>query len=714
MKRAVCLILIQLLAAIPGRGQYFHHIGIKEGLSQLYVKSIYQDDLGRMWFGTNSGIDLYDGNSISALDLSDCTAQNSEVFYNKNTVGEIVGDRYGNIYFIIGRRLVQYRLRTGTFRICSETAVSGIHSHEGEVYLWGENGLYRWDSEHDALLLVNRISLDRVNDFVIDRSGAVWITAYHRLYRMSAIDAPPILHAAAESLSTLYETSGGALWIASAKNGIYTLDASGSLVNYNKTNSSDIGLHCDFIRDIAEDRAGNLWFGTFDGLYKYDLAANRFSAYRQSNTPGSLANSSIYSLFCDKRGYIWIGTYYGGVNYFDPDFGINYFPANQGNNGLSHPVIGNMAEDRRGVIWICTEGGGLNSYDPKTRRIRHFRSATSEFLPATNLKAIAYDSLRDELYIATYPLGLYVYDIRRDRFRALLRSSSPRAGAPTELIHSLQIHDGYLYIGATNGVFRMHPDSARIRPILSGRYVAFSRIDRRGDLWTVDNRVIRRYPLHDLKSYREYRLDITSNLLYLTSIYDDRKGRIYALTAGRGLFVMNERTQEFERFPTNDTSLSEDYCYKLADTGHNLVVSGSKGLVVLDREGKIAKIYPSDIEPFSSYVYDCGLFVSSEGLLYAGGTNGLVTLNPAGIDKRAYGKIYFSKLSLGNETIEPGDRHRILEKPLPQLRRKALPVPHVRVELHTTFYALKCIWKIGARLKETLHLLIFVAYAEDL
>ena len=45
----------------------FRHLSIKDGLSQLSVLSIYQDKLGRMWFGTEEGINVFDGNNLTAI-----------------------------------------------------------------------------------------------------------------------------------------------------------------------------------------------------------------------------------------------------------------------------------------------------------------------------------------------------------------------------------------------------------------------------------------------------------------------------------------------------------------------------------------------------------------------------------------------------------------------------------------------------------------------
>ena len=60
--RRIILSLILLLGFCSGIYPiYFKHIGMQEGLSQLSVMAIYQDNLGRMWFGTEEGINIYDG-----------------------------------------------------------------------------------------------------------------------------------------------------------------------------------------------------------------------------------------------------------------------------------------------------------------------------------------------------------------------------------------------------------------------------------------------------------------------------------------------------------------------------------------------------------------------------------------------------------------------------------------------------------------------------
>lgn len=68
MRYKYLLLLLALLALnTPISAEYFRHIGLSEGLTQPSVMSIHQDQLGRMWFGTREGINLYDGKQITAF-----------------------------------------------------------------------------------------------------------------------------------------------------------------------------------------------------------------------------------------------------------------------------------------------------------------------------------------------------------------------------------------------------------------------------------------------------------------------------------------------------------------------------------------------------------------------------------------------------------------------------------------------------------------------
>ena len=91
------LALFLLLLPICSYGQFFKRLGMKDGLSNPSVLAIYQDTLGRMWFGTNEGVNIYDGEQIHQC-KSYVVGQSQQVKLMNGAINQIVGDSLGNIY----------------------------------------------------------------------------------------------------------------------------------------------------------------------------------------------------------------------------------------------------------------------------------------------------------------------------------------------------------------------------------------------------------------------------------------------------------------------------------------------------------------------------------------------------------------------------------------------------------------------------------------
>ena len=109
MRYKYLLLLLALLALnTPISAEYFRHIGLSEGLTQPSVMSIHQDQLGRMWFGTREGINLYDGKQITAF-KGWCNASNdSAPIWLGNEVSSIVEDKQGNIFFLVDDDIIKF------------------------------------------------------------------------------------------------------------------------------------------------------------------------------------------------------------------------------------------------------------------------------------------------------------------------------------------------------------------------------------------------------------------------------------------------------------------------------------------------------------------------------------------------------------------------------------------------------------------------------
>jgi len=129
--------------------------------------------------------------------------------------------------------------------------------------------------------------------------------------------------------------------------------------------SIEQGLSQSTVHNILKDSRGFMWFGTMDGLNKYD--GYKFTVYRHDpDNPNSISSNVIWALHEDQDGVLWIGTTSGGgLNKFDPNTErfVHYQHDPENPNSLSDDKVWSIYEDPADsgkIIWVGTLGGGLN------------------------------------------------------------------------------------------------------------------------------------------------------------------------------------------------------------------------------------------------------------------------------------------------------------------------------------------------------------------
>lgn len=148
MRYKYLLLLLALLALnTPISAEYFRHIGLSEGLTQPSVMSIHQDQLGRMWFGTREGINLYDGKQITAF-KGWCNASNdSAPIWLGNEVSSIVEDKQGNIFFLVDDDIIKFDIQTEQFsRLSKGSRIPVLTSLEGDLWYMRHDSLFKHSS----------------------------------------------------------------------------------------------------------------------------------------------------------------------------------------------------------------------------------------------------------------------------------------------------------------------------------------------------------------------------------------------------------------------------------------------------------------------------------------------------------------------------------------------------------------------------------------
>lgn len=189
------------------------------------------------------------------------------------------------------------------------------------------------------------------------------------------------------------------------------------------------GLRHDQIRCMIQDKLGNIWLGTDNGLTKYD--GKHYYHYTISQ---GLNHNVIMSLFQDSEGNIWFSTFEGGVTKFD---GI-YLTTYTTDSGLPYNIVNSIFEDSTGSLWFGTKRG-LAKFDGENFTI--FRK--SEGLPSSDIRDMILDD-NGRMWIATYGGGVSIYD------GATFTNYTDDQGLPQNLIFTLfKDIDGNIWISTS-------------------------------------------------------------------------------------------------------------------------------------------------------------------------------------------------------------------------------------------------------------------------
>lgn len=678
MKAKNLILFFFLLFSTQIQAAHFRKLGPKDGLAHSAVHAISQDSIGRIWFGTSEGISIYDGNKV----ISYKPNPNVATSLKGNNVSKIVSNAKGDIFLKADDTFVKYDIRKETFHTILDKGVLVVYSHQDTIWVLTAYTLNRWDEEEGKLIRHCRLSAGSIYDFIIDNKGYKWFTHSNGLVCSSdSTHFKEVINC--KDMRSIFQSNSGDIWIGSINNGLFRIHPDGTISTYNTGNDSSKGLYNNFIRGITEDKRGNIWFGTFNGLYKYNPQKDLFTSYTREDKVGSLSHSSVHPVFIDKEGILWAGTYFGGVNYIPVHEDMfTYYGASGCSNSLSNPVVGNMTEDTHGNIWICTEGGGLNMLNPQRGEIKHFETAIPPFyLPHINLKSILYDSESEKLFIGTNGKGLYTYDIKQNKFR----QETGQDNAPhLQAINAMQRDGERLFLSTNRNIYIYSLRTRKDTLIYRTNMFAHITLDDDKNLWIVAGKQVHKFDTQTLKVLHTYDLEKQGIFSPIVRTFHSSRKDIYITTLGNGVLKLNQRTSLFEPFPLTGSPLLSNYCYQIKETNaRNFVITGNKGITFLNEQGDILQSFSiGKYLPLDAFAKDCGLLISREGVIYVGGTNGLISAaEKNGNIRPTNNRIHFTELYVHNNLIRPDDGSGILSVGLPFTKEIRLPHNQNRIEV---------------------------------
>ena len=334
-------------------------------------------------------------------------------------------------------------------------------------------------------------------------------------------------------------------------------------------------LSANSIVAMFEDSQGILWIGTNDGLCKYNRGNDSFVTYRANKSKSSISSNSISSITEDYLGNLWIGTF-RGLNILDRKTNrFKHYYANVSNpDSLSDSRIAALFEDNKHNLWVGTTGGGLNLFDRNKNQFIKFLHNDSDPKSITdnNVRAICQDESGD-LWIATNYGGLNKYDYSGHSFAAYKNDPKNKKSISSNTLFSLaKGSNGCLWIGTENGInyfdvkkgefylSRNNPDDINS---LMGSSVRAILQDAEGILWVSTysggvNKYDKNLPLFDVYRSKGIHSEGLSHRV-TTSFEESKNGNIWVGTDGGGLNSFNPKTGIFKHFlhdSSNVNSLS--------------------------------------------------------------------------------------------------------------------------------------------------------------
>ncbi|MBN2356167.1 SMP-30/gluconolactonase/LRE family protein [candidate division KSB1 bacterium] len=544
-----------------------------------YIQALHEDETGAIWFGTTTG-GLHCIDPMTGTKLVFSRSRNHPAGFPAENITSIASDTMNILWLgTLDAGLLQFNPVTHDFRPITAVAQPVWHvlfDSDRGLWIGTEGGIHLYDPVSHALVRHPSIPAAQQDYFTTtirqslkDRHGRLWVGTYE--YRGLLLFEP-------------------------------TRSRSMRFYHLRQEDDNPNSLISDRIRCIYEDRKGNLWFGTEEGLNKLPKRAP-FTQYRYLPRRKTSLGGRVVSSILEGRGQIlWVGLGGGGFDRIDlKNNTITHYKHDPNNpNSLSDNDVVTIYADRDEILWIGTSRGGLNRFDPTrgifTRYLHHPDRPTT--ISSNWVQQIL--ETRAGLFLVGTNNALQIFDRKNGKFSPYQPAIEEGSGPfPSNLqVNALyEDGDGELWIGTwLDGIWRYNPTSRTL--------------------------------MHYLPDIQD-RNSLSASKV--TVIYEDSRRMIWIGTHSGGLSRYDKVSDTFVTFTTRD-GLPNDVVFGIQeDRRGKLWVSTLNGLVKFDPDGKTFRVYDEADGVVNNQFNWRAAFKNDDGVIYFGGANGLISFHPDSI-----------------------------------------------------------------------------------
>ncbi|WP_346239374.1 hybrid sensor histidine kinase/response regulator transcription factor [Niabella insulamsoli] len=400
----------------------------------------------------------------------------------------------------------------------------------------------------------------------------------------------------------------GYMWFGT-KNGLNRFDGHTFKV-YQARSAAATTAGNSFIHSICRYGPAHFWVGTEDGLYILDLVKEQFSKVH------ALGDDLVFSILKDDKGTMWIGTRSNGLYRYDASKN-HFFNYRKGAavRAISHNQIRRLQQDSDGNIWIGTFGEGIDILDPETGQVRNVKAGATDQHISSNFVLTLYKDLSGNIWIGTLAGGLNCWKKDDGKFK-VYKTGGQNAISDNIVRAIYQPDPTKLYVGTEKGLnlldiasdqFKYYASNSSDPYSISDNAVYSIYPDREGGIWVGTYFGGVNYFSEAGPGFNFYYQTGAADGLSgkaVSCFLEDKPGYYWVGTENGGLNYFDSHTGKFKKYPftAQQEKLSYSNIHALyKDKDENLWVGTfSGGLNIINlKTGKIKRYTSVAADPSS-------------------------------------------------------------------------------------------------------------------
>jgi len=633
MKKLYLFCFLVVFSAIPVFSQKLNFnlssINSSNDISQHTILSIHKDKFGFMWFGTEDGLNRYDGFKFEVYKYS----KNKSTSLLSNYIGTITEDKDGNLWLgtrndgiskfrRTDRAFINYKHNSKIKESLSSNKINRVLIDKNDnLWVATENGLNLFDSTSKKFRHFfhnpsdpNSLSSSNTTYLFEDSENILWVGTDYGLNRFDPVSEKwtrfsdkRFGYQDNNYIYTIIEDDKKQLWAGSSQGLNLINKTSGDFTYFAIDPENNSSYKINPVFTLALGGANKLWIGSNTTLQLFDTKTkSKISIVDKSQSEDLLPDDGIYSLLFDNSGILWVGTASHGVLKYDKN--ISYFkPYKYSLNKVqsARNIIRGIAEDNKGNLFIATDAG-LSYFDQSKGSyiVYNHQSNNSNSLASDFTSKALVNKSNSGVWVGTASNGLDYLNLKTGKFKHFKVGEKDNEINNYGIFALLEDRNGKIWIGTDGGGVNVYdPISQRIT-----KYI------------------------HNDKNPSS----IGDNSI--NYLYEDKSGKIWISGYNNGISIFDPVTQSFSHLNTANSKINSNIT--------SVVFEDSKGNIWIGSMERGLNKYDPKSKMFKSYNEDNGLinntinFINEDklGYIWLSTNIGIVRFDPIKEVYRNFGK----------------------------------------------------------------------------